>query len=513
MGESMDSCSIFLALLFVTVSLAIFLFRLPSSERNGKGKARRRLPPGPLPLPIIGNIHQLGFNFAYIVPSLRRIRARYGPVFRLYLGNQTVVFITSRDLAHQALVQMGAALAGRPLSPASARIVNLNQHSINSADYGPLWRLFRRNLMAETLNPGRTKAFSEGRRWVMDVLRDRLQDEAEQSGGVVAPIGAFHYAMFCLLLFMCFGEKLDEVTVRKVENPLRDLLVNLTRFNLLGFFPWLSKIFFRRRWHHLAELKRNEVETLLPLIRARLGVEQKNWFCYADSLLTLEHPEGRRLSEGEIATLCGEFLNAGTDTTSTVLQWVMANLVRSPKIQAKLYSEVVSVVGDREEVAEEELTQMPYLKAVILEALRRHSPGQLLLPHAATEEGVSVAGYHIPKNATVNFVVGDMALDEEVWKDPMEFRPERFMPGGEGEDVDITGTTEVKMIPFGAGRRICPGMGLAVLHLQYYVANLVREFEWSVVDGEEIDLTEKVEFTVVMKHPLRARLAPRNRPQ
>ncbi|KAF3791467.1 Cytochrome P450 89A2 [Nymphaea thermarum] len=181
------------------------------------------------------------------------------------------------------------------------------------------------------------------------------------------------------------------------------------------------------------------------------------------------------------------------------------------QIQAKLHEEIRTVAGEDGEVSEESVSRMPYLKAVIMEALRRHPPGHFVLPHTVTEEEVSLNGYSVPKDATINFMVGEMGLDGKVWKQPLEFRPERFLPGGEGEDVDLTGSREIKMMPFGVGRRICPGMGLAMLHLQYFVANMVREFEWSVPDGEPVDLTEKVEFTVVMKNPLRAKIESRKR--
>ncbi|XP_019087594.1 PREDICTED: condensin-2 complex subunit G2-like [Camelina sativa] len=98
--------------------------------------------------------------------------------------------------------------------------------------------------------------------------------------------------------------------------------------------------------------------------------------------------------------------------------------------------------------------------------------------------------------------------DPKVWEEPMAFNPERFI-GAQEESVDITGSRGIKMMPFGAGRRICPGIGLAMLHLEYYVANMVREFEWKEVQGHEVDLTEKLEFTVVMKHPLKALAVPR----
>ncbi|KAJ3693432.1 hypothetical protein LUZ60_008912 [Juncus effusus] len=96
-----------------------------------------------------------------------------------------------------------------------------------------------------------------------------------------------------------------------------------------------------------------------------------------------------------------------------------------------------------------------------------------------------------------------------IWSNPMEFKPDRFLEGGEGESVDITGSREIKTMPFGVGRRICPGLTLALIHLEYFVVNLVKEFEWKSADGEEVDLSEKREFTVVMKNPLKARIIPR----
>ncbi|XP_019054397.1 PREDICTED: cytochrome P450 89A2-like [Nelumbo nucifera] len=188
----------------------------------------------------------------------------------------------------------------------------------------------------------------------------------------------------------------------------------------------------------------------------------------------------------------------------------MANLVKYPHIQAKLFSEIEGVVNSGSEIKEEDLQKMPYLKTVVLEGLRRHPPAHFVLPHAVRED-ITIDGYVIPKNAAVNFMVAEMGWDPKVWKAPMEFKPERFLTGNVdgGKVFDITGTGEIKMMPFGAGRRICPGLGLALLHLEYFVANLIRDFEWTAVDGDEIDLSEKVEFTVVMKNPLRAHISPR----
>ena len=318
---------------------------------------------------------------------------------------------------------------------------------------------------------------------------------------------------------MCFGDKLDEKQIKEVEFIQRLQLLSLTKFNIFNIWPKFTKLILRKRWQEFLQIRRQQRDVLLPLIRARRKIveerkrseqeDKKDYVqSYVDTLLDLELPEeNRKLNEEDIMNLCSEFLTAGTDTTATALQWIMANLVKYPEIQERLHEEIKSVVGEEaKEVEEEDVEKMPYLKAVVLEGLRRHPPGHFLLPHSVTEDTV-LGGYKVPKNGTINFMVAEIGRDPVEWEEPMAFKPERFM--GEEEAVDLTGSRGIKMMPFGAGRRICPGIGLAMLHLEYYVANMVREFQWKEVQGHEVDLTEKLEFTVVMKHPLKALAVPR----
>lgn len=325
---------------------------------------------------------------------------------------------------------------------------------------------------------------------------------------------------------MCFGDKVNETQIDAIETIQRDMLLNFNRFNILNFWPSVGKIVFRKRWEELFHLIKTQESILIPLIRARNKARQEKMskaredpiphegdesgfsLAYVDTLFDLELPdEKRKLNEGEIVSLASEFLNAGTDTTSTALQWIMANLVKNQHIQAKLFQEINQVLGPgKEEVTEEDLQYLPYLKAVILEGLRRHPPGHFVLPHAVSQD-VKLDGYFVPKDGTINFMVAEMGWDPSVWADPMEFKPERFLGGG--EVFDITGSREIKMMPFGVGRRICPGYGLAMLHLEYFVANLILNFEWKAVAGDDIDLSEKQEFTVVMKNPLKAQISSR----
>ncbi|XP_048530459.1 cytochrome P450 89A2-like [Triticum urartu] len=523
------------AWLLLPVALLLPLVIVLLAQRvAGKAKNGSRIPPGPLALPLLGSLLWLRHSSADVEPLLRRLMARHGPVVSLRVGSRLSIFVADRRVAHAALVGRGAALADRPA--VTRGLLGETGNTVARACYGPAWRLLRRNLVSETLHPSRVRLFAPARAWVRRVLADKLLRESGSSPGVeAAPRGvmvmeAFRYAMFCLLVLMCFGERLDEAAVRAVGAAQRDWLLYVARkTSVFAFWPAVTKHLFRGRLKTGLALRRRQKELFLPLIDARrerkkqidrgAGValptaETTFEHSYVDTLLDVKLPEeeaGRALTDDEMVILCSEFLIAGTDTTATGLQWIMAELVKNPAIQEKLYNGISTTTGgDQEEVSEEDIHKMPYLKAVVLEGLRRHPPAHFVLPHKAMED-MEIDGYLIPKGATVNFMVAEMGRDEREWEKPMEFVPERFLPGGDGEGVDVAGSREIRMMPFGVGRRICAGLGVAMLHLEYFVANLVNEFEWREVPGDEVDFAEKPEFTVVMAKPLCARLVPRSR--
>ncbi|MCL7046003.1 hypothetical protein MKW94_024311 [Papaver nudicaule] len=491
----------------------------------------KRLPPGPVSIPILTSFQLLRKSTADLEPTLRNLKNKYGPIITLSIGHRKSIFITNSSLAHEALIQNGAIFADRPPATATFKVVSSNQHYINGASYGPLWRLLRRNLSLQILHPSKIKSFSPARKWVMSIIKESINKESKSGQHPVLVVHHFQFGMFCLLVFMCFGEKLDEKKVREIESVQRGLLLGFSRFQILDFFPELSKIVLKKKWEDFYKLRSDQENVLIPLIRTRQEQMKKKTsqdhekslgLCYVDSLLNLELPDAeggrRKLTENEIVSLCSEFLNAGTDTTSAALQWIMANLVKYQEIQSKLFDEIRIHLeksgshSDDDEIKEEDLKKLPYLKAVILEGLRRHPPAHFVLPHAVTQD-VELDGYVVPKEATLNFMVAEIGWDPKVWEEPMVFKPERFLNEENGflneELADVTGSKEVKMIPFGAGRRMCPAFGLAMLHLEYFVANFIREFKWTAKAEDDIDLSEKQQFTIVMKNPLWAHVSAR----
>ncbi|KAF7811083.1 cytochrome P450 89A2-like [Senna tora] len=510
-------------ILILTLCLCFLIRAIFSTLRS---HSHPPLPPGPPPLPIFGSLNLVGRSFSHLEPLLKNLFAKHGPIVTLYIGPRPAIFVADRSLAHHALVQNGAVFSNRPRAPPTSKVINSNQHNISSAFYGPTWRLLRRNLTSEILHPTRVRSFSGTRKWVLDTLIHRLESKSE---GSIKVIDHLQYAMFCLLVFMCFGERLDEKQIREIEFVQRRLLLNFNKYSMLNIMPRITRILFRKLWEELLQVRKEQDDVLIPLIRARKKareerlskseedrckvVENDVVVPYVDTLFDLELPEEKRkLEESELVSVTSEFINAGTDTTATALQWIMANLVKYPEIQERVFEEIKEVMGnkigeDNEEVKEEDLNKLGYLKAVILEGLRRHPPGHFLLPHAVSED-VVLNDYLVPKNGTINVMVAEMGWDPKVWENPMEFKPERFLRSEGEEAFDITGSKEIKMMPFGAGRRICPGYNLAMLHLEYFVANLVWNFEWKAGNGD-VDLSEKQEFTVVMANPLQVQLTRR----
>lgn len=201
---------------------------------------------------------------------------------------------------------------------------------------------------------------------------------------------------------------------------------------------------------------------------------------------------------------------AGTDTSSSTTEWAIAELIRHPKILAQVQQELDSVVGQDRLVTESDLPNLSYFQAVMKEVFRLHPSTPLSLPRISAEP-CEINGYYIPKNTTLLVNVWAIARDPGVWTDPLQFRPERFLPGGERPNADVKGN-DFEVIPFGAGRRICAGMSLGLRMVQLMTATLVHGFNWKLADGlieEKLNMEEAYGLTLQRKVPLKVHPLPR----
>lgn len=205
---------------------------------------------------------------------------------------------------------------------------------------------------------------------------------------------------------------------------------------------------------------------------------------------------------------------AGTDTSSSTTEWAIAELIRHPGILAQAQQELDSVVGRDRPVSESDIPKLPYLQAVVKETFRLHPSTPLSLPRVAAES-CEIYGYHIPKGATLLVNVWAIGRDPKEWSNPLEFKPERFLPGGEKADVDVKGT-DFEVIPFGAGRRICAGMNLGIRMVQLLTATLAHAFDWDLQNGlhpEKLNMDEAYGLTLQRAAPLVVHARPRLSPQ
>ncbi|KAL6655503.1 hypothetical protein ACP70R_006329 [Stipagrostis hirtigluma subsp. patula] len=505
---------------YLAVALATVFFLKAVLHRS---RRVYNLPPGPKPWPIIGNLNLLGE-----LPhrSMHELSKRYGPLMQLRFGSLPVVVGSSAEMAKLFLKTHDAAFCDRPKFAVGKHIA-YGYSDMLWASYGAYLRQARKIFATEVFSPKRLESLEHIRDEEVRVMLRDIRAAAAASGH--ATVQLRHYLKMATLGVICrivLGKKYiveEEADGEGGPPPATspaEFLAMVDEFFFLGgvfnigdFVPWLDWLDLQgyiRRMKRSRQMVDRLLDRVLDEHNDRRHHEGEKFVAkdMVDVLLHLAHDPNLevQLSRDNVKALTQDLIAGGTDTSSITVEWAISELLKNPGHFAKATEELDRVVGRDRLVTERDLPNLPYIEAIIIETMRLHPVAPMLAPHLGRED-VSVGGYDIPAGTVVLLNVWSICRAPALWDAPEEFRPERFTES----KVDVRGQN-FELIPFGSGRRMCPGYSLALKVMQLSLANLLHGFAWRLPDGvteEELSMEETYLLAVPRKVPLEAVVEPR----
>jgi cytochrome P450 len=445
-------------------------------------------PPGPTPLPLIGNLLQ--FNIHAPLETLSKWADKYGPIIQFWAGPESVVVLSSPEAVHEALVVQAQKFNDRK----KPNIPELNGWQGLISASGKIWRDNRKHF---TFNLMRN-VHSQG---------GLIQEEAKISMARMLEVGEsgkvpfdprpltkrLAFAVICRL-FM--GDNLRNTTgdellqlfdyILSTSSPVSSLVM---RFKILRSVPYISRPF-----HALFKTAKRVESICQNIIDEHLqGFDGKNPRDFLDQLLLIQKEEG--FDSIRIVKLIGDSLIAGSDTSSTTIEWMLVYLCLYPEIQEKVHFELDQVIGKERTPELDDLPKLPYLSAVIMEIMRIRPVAFVGVPHQCSEQ-TKIGNITVSEGSTVLINIYKLANDSKLWKNPSQFRPERFLE--EEKHLDLKGSEtrniieDFKFIPFGVGRRACAGFQLAKLEVYVVAMQLFHKFKFEFPEGSKPDTTPRL---------------------
>ncbi|XP_058071347.1 cytochrome P450 93A3-like [Magnolia sinica] len=484
----------------------------------------RHFPPGPIALPIIGHLHLIA-----PIPqqAFHKLSKRYGPLIYLRLGSVPAVVASNADTAREILKTHEAAFASRPQSSA-VRYLTYGSSDFSFAPYGPYWKFMKKICMSELLG-GRTLdqlqpiRHEEIRRFLRLIHKKSNGGEAVNVGQDLITI-TNNIISRMTISRICSDTEGEAEEVGKLVHDVTVLVGTFNVSDYIGFcrnldLQGLKKRYkdVHRRFDAMMEriIKEREEGRKMKMERGD-GVKD-----ILDILLDISEDESAemKLTRDNIKAFITDIIVGGADTTAITMEWALAELINHPDIFKKARVEIDSVVGKNKLVEESDVQNLPYLQAIVKETVRLHPAIPVILRESTRD--CKIGGYDVLANTQVFINAWAIGRDPNYWVNPLEFRPERFMPSNESNPnhhVDVRGQ-HFHFLPFGSGQRGCPGTSLALEVVQTMLASMIQCFDWTVViDGETktVNMTEGPGLSLTRAHPLmcvpiaRANLVPFN---
>ncbi|KAI7745400.1 hypothetical protein M8C21_015097, partial [Ambrosia artemisiifolia] len=434
-------------------------------------KPEKHLPPGPRPWPIIGNLHQVGKN-PHVSTAL--LAQEHGALISLRLGSQVLIVASSPEAAMGILKSQDRFLSSR-FVPNAFHTYYLPYTLIWSQDCNENWRSLRTLCRAEMFS-----------------------GKALESQSIVNIEEVIFTTMFNTLSNIFFGKdfldlKDEHGSASGLKEKLFQTLVNGLAPNVSDFFPILQRL-------DLQGLRKENLKHIKDIFSSwegiinerRLALATQKGECFLDRLIE------NGFSDDQINMLALELFTAGTDTTTSTIEWAMAELIKNKNVMFELQQELKHKINSSN-IAESEISKLPYLNACIKETLRLHPPAPFLLPHRAIQT-CEILNYTVPCGAQILVNIWAIGRDPKLWEDPLSFKPDRFL----SSNLDFRGH-DFEFIPFGAGRRMCPGLPSGITSVQSILASLILKFDWVLpndLDPMKLDMNEKYGVTLQKEKPL-----------
>ncbi|CAN4108472.1 unnamed protein product [Withania somnifera] len=458
--------------------------------------------PGPRGFPIIGSMNFMtGLAHRKIATMAESCQAKR--LMSLSLGETRVIITCNPEVAKEIL--NSSVFVDRPVKESAYSL--MFHRAIGFAPYGVYWRTLRKIAATHLFCPKQIKA-SEAQRY--QIAKQMVA--MFQLGGrdIVRVREVLKLASLNNMMCSVFGRKYSLDSCNSETEELGKLVDEgyelLGMLNWTDHLPWLAELDpqkIRLRCSRLVPKVNRFVSRIINEHRDQSGSDVHPDFVHV--LLSLQGSE--RLSDSEMIAVLWEMIFRGTDTVAVLIEWILARMVLHPQVQSKVQAELDRVMGRSRAVTESDVSEMTYLPAVIKEVLRLHPPGPLLSWARLAITDTKVDGYHVPAGTTAMVNMWAITRDPDVWADPLEFKPERFVHGA---DFSVLGS-DLRLAPFGSGRRTCPGKNLGLTTVTFWVASLLHEFRFGPVDDNgTVDLSEVLRLSCEMVNPLTVRVRPRH---
>lgn len=470
--------------------------------KNNRGT---KLPPGPWKLPLLGNLHNL-HHAGDPHRALDKLSGKYGPIMHLKLGRVDNIIISTPEAAREILKNQDVTLASRPQFVASK--ILFGSQDLMFSPYGSYWRDVRKVCVLELLSARRVKSFRPSR-------------EEETSSLVASIMSATAGKQVVVNLSQNFLRLANTATGRaafgaeckhgqRFITEIKNVVGLASGFNLVDLYPSLA--FLSRFLGTTATLERirDRMDKILDDI---IEEHQTNKLLAStqhedalddllDVLLRHKKERGAEFPLSNVKAIVFDMFAAGTETSATVMTWVMAELIRHPAVMGKLQQEVRQAFKEKGRVEEADMEELQYMKLVIKETIRLHPPVPFL--HRISAEAWNIGGYNISGGSRVMINIWGISRDPRYWDDAESFIPERF----EGSSVNFK-EENFQYLAFGAGRRICPGIGFGMVNIELTLSRLLFHFDWGLPDALDLDMTESFGFTLTKKQDLCLTATPR----